>query len=224
LRVNKKPRLTWVLHHAEAYFFCLMLCLIARPSRFQFSIRNLISIRGRVCSGFPARPAVWPGLSVHPLAPHPSMHTPSLSHFLFPHNNFPLPLFHLPGPRCDPVDGCRRSSDRKVSFPSDLLSPSFPFPFPLPCTRPTPAWLPRARSSRPRHDSLSAAPSGLSSLARGPHAPARLPRTRRSRPRRGSLPTLGRLPRAAPGAALASHPRPTPSRSPRRSPVRSPSA
>jgi hypothetical protein len=25
--------LTWVLHHAEAFFFCLMLCLIARSSR-----------------------------------------------------------------------------------------------------------------------------------------------------------------------------------------------
>jgi hypothetical protein len=26
---KQKPKLTWVLHHAEAYFFCLMLCFIA---------------------------------------------------------------------------------------------------------------------------------------------------------------------------------------------------
>jgi hypothetical protein len=25
----KKPMLTWVLHHAESYFFCLMSCLVA---------------------------------------------------------------------------------------------------------------------------------------------------------------------------------------------------
>jgi hypothetical protein len=30
---KQKPKLTWVLHHAEVYFFCLMLCLIARPPR-----------------------------------------------------------------------------------------------------------------------------------------------------------------------------------------------
>jgi hypothetical protein len=29
---EQKPKLTWVLHHTEAYFFCLMWCLIARPS------------------------------------------------------------------------------------------------------------------------------------------------------------------------------------------------
>jgi hypothetical protein len=30
--------LTWLLHHAEAYFFCLMLCLIACPSHFGFRL------------------------------------------------------------------------------------------------------------------------------------------------------------------------------------------
>jgi hypothetical protein len=29
---EQKPKLSWVLHHAEAYFFCLMSCLIARSS------------------------------------------------------------------------------------------------------------------------------------------------------------------------------------------------
>jgi hypothetical protein len=76
----------------------------------------------------PARPGPWRT----PLVPHlPPMCAPSLSlsHFLFPHNNFPLPLFHLLCPRCDPVDGCRRSSDPEVSSPL-LSSPSFP---PSPC-------------------------------------------------------------------------------------------
>jgi hypothetical protein len=53
-----------------------------------------------------------------PCAPSPL----SLSHFLFRRSNFPLPLFHLPCPRCDPVDGCRQSSSPEVSFPSPLLS------------------------------------------------------------------------------------------------------
>jgi hypothetical protein len=29
---KQKPKLTWVWHHAGAYFCCLMLCLIARSS------------------------------------------------------------------------------------------------------------------------------------------------------------------------------------------------
>jgi hypothetical protein len=91
---KQKPRLTWVLHHAEAYFFCLMLCLIARLSRFRFLIRDLISISGRACSGFSVRLAVWPnprsgpargltqpGPGTRPLVPHPHARPLSLSHF-----------------------------------------------------------------------------------------------------------------------------------------------
>jgi hypothetical protein len=33
---KQKPKLTWVLHRAEAHLFCLMLCLITRPSHFGF--------------------------------------------------------------------------------------------------------------------------------------------------------------------------------------------
>jgi hypothetical protein len=29
---KQKPKLTWVMHHAEAYFFCLMSCLIVSSS------------------------------------------------------------------------------------------------------------------------------------------------------------------------------------------------
>jgi hypothetical protein len=57
-RVNKKPKLTWVLHHAEAYFFCLMLCLIARSSRLASDfVRNCNPVSGRACSGLPSRPS-----------------------------------------------------------------------------------------------------------------------------------------------------------------------
>jgi hypothetical protein len=33
LACKQKPKLTWVLHHAGAFFCCLMFYLIARPSR-----------------------------------------------------------------------------------------------------------------------------------------------------------------------------------------------
>jgi hypothetical protein len=40
------------------------------------------------------------------------------------------PLFHLICPRCDLVDGCRRSSDPKVSFVGDRYPPG-----PLECQK-----------------------------------------------------------------------------------------
>jgi hypothetical protein len=81
---------------------------------------------------------------VAPLAPPSPMRPSSLFHFLFPRSNFPL--FHLPCPRCDPVDGCLRSSNPEVSTPSPLLSL-----LPLsPCARPH-AWpLGAALSGPPR--------------------------------------------------------------------------
>jgi hypothetical protein len=73
------------------------------------------------------------------------------------------PLFHLLCPRCDPVDGCHRSSDPKVSFPSPSSLPPFPYLSPtrgpsprLPAHAPFPKRLrappeaaPRARSAWP---------------------------------------------------------------------------
>jgi hypothetical protein len=146
---------------------------------FRFSIRGLILISGRACSGFSAWSAVRPGLRpdlARPLAraptsPHvrPSL---SLSHFLFPCSNFlSLTSTSLPPscPRCDPVDGYRRLSDPKVSFPSPLLAPSFPFP--LPCARPSPP------GGSPRRGPLVWPPGG--SPWHGPvRAPARAAHSR----------------------------------------------
>jgi hypothetical protein len=54
---------------------------------------------------------------------------PSLFHFCFPCSNFlslsPTSLIP-PCPRCDPVDGYRRSSNPKVSFPSPSSLPPSP--------------------------------------------------------------------------------------------------
>jgi hypothetical protein len=72
-----------------------------------------------------------------------------------------------PCPWCDPMDGYRRSSDPKVSFPSPFLSPSFPFP--LPSARPSPLAPLEACSRR----SLAARPRGA---ARRRGSPWRSPR------------------------------------------------
>jgi hypothetical protein len=135
-------------------------------------------------------------------APFP-MHAPSPLPliFLFLHNNFPLPLFHLLCPRCDPVDGCRRSSDPNMSFLSPLLSPSLPFsllvraaPLPLPLGG-APAPSPIRRLIRPL-------PAGA--------WPSRLP--------------VCRLVRPLPAGAWPSRPRAWPSARPRRGPCSSPGA
>jgi hypothetical protein len=169
---------------------------------FRFSIRNLIPICGRACSGFSARPAVRPD-PTWPLAPPPPPCAPPLlsTSFSFPAQQLPLPLFHLLFPRCDLVGGCRRSSDPKVSFLSPLLSPSLPFsllvraaPLPLPLGG-APAPSPIRRLIRPL-------PAGA--------WPSRLP--------------VCRLVRPLPAGAWPSRPRAWPSARPRRGPCSSPGA
>jgi hypothetical protein len=74
-----------------------------------------------------ARPRRAPG------APPPCTPPPPLPLiFPFPHNNFPLPLFHFSPPPLALggilVSGCRRSSSLEVSFPSFALSSPLPPP------------------------------------------------------------------------------------------------
>jgi hypothetical protein len=39
---KQKPKLTWVLHHDGAFLCCLMLCLIARPTRLVSDFDSLL--------------------------------------------------------------------------------------------------------------------------------------------------------------------------------------
>jgi hypothetical protein len=70
---------------------------------FRFSIRDLIPISGRACSGFRlgprlglARDLTQPGPWRVPLAPHlPPRALPLSISFLFPAQQLPLPLSHI---------------------------------------------------------------------------------------------------------------------------------
>jgi hypothetical protein len=44
---KQKSKLTRLLYHAEAYLFCLMWCMIARSSHFDFRLAIYFSIRGK---------------------------------------------------------------------------------------------------------------------------------------------------------------------------------
>jgi hypothetical protein len=90
---KQKPKLTLVLHHAEAYFFCLMIVFnhASVSPHFRILIRNWFSISGRACCGFSARDATQPSLAPpmawHPWRPH-TPHAPPLSlSFGFPRSN-----------------------------------------------------------------------------------------------------------------------------------------
>jgi hypothetical protein len=122
IECKQRPKLTWVLHHAEAYFFFLFLCLIARSSRFSFRFTFFFRLVVVRAVGFwpargPARDPTQPG----PWRPHTPMRAPSLSlSFCFPcSNSLSLSSTSLPPPcpRCDPVDGYRRLLHPKVSSP-----------------------------------------------------------------------------------------------------------
>jgi hypothetical protein len=161
---------------------------------FRFSILDLFSISGRACSGSPAQPAVWPGpwpdpaLVRAPWRLTPPMRPSSLSHFPFPRNNFPLPLFHLLCRRYDPVDGCRRSSSPEVSspFPTPLLSLSLsprrrvwpPGRLPALALAPSPGATPPRLAVPPPRDPILAVPSARSRGAqRVPVRAVTFPRT-----------------------------------------------
>jgi hypothetical protein len=136
---KEKPNLTLVPHHAETHFFCLMLCLIARPSRFGFRFTVCFWLLAVCAVDFrpgprsgpargltrpdPARPlARAPGA---PTSPHARPLSPS--HF-FPRSNFHLLLFHLSStPFALGVIRWTVASDRRIPRWAPL-----PFPSPLP--------------------------------------------------------------------------------------------
>jgi hypothetical protein len=136
---TQKPKLTWVMHHVKAYFFCLMSCLIACSSHLVLDFDSHVvsdmwsrvswaSVRARDPAwSSPARP--WPRA---PSAP-PPMCAPPLPLYLicFPRattssnlSPTPLPpLLHLLCPRCDPASGCCDHPSPKVSPTSLSLFP-----------------------------------------------------------------------------------------------------
>jgi hypothetical protein len=98
---EQKPKLSWVLHHAEAYFFCLMSCLIVRLYCLvaDFVSRLVSDLWLCVSWDFDSRRDPACPLACAPLAPLPTpcVRAPSLLS-LSPHSIFPaqqLPLLHL---------------------------------------------------------------------------------------------------------------------------------
>jgi hypothetical protein len=93
---KQKPKLSWVLHHAEAYFlsdvvFNREFCLVS----FQISFRDWFLICGCACRGILTHDTTQPGpaqpwLARHGApAPSPMRPLPSLpfSHSIFPRSN-----------------------------------------------------------------------------------------------------------------------------------------
>jgi hypothetical protein len=68
---KQKPKLSWVLHHAETYFFCLMIVFdrASVSSRFGFRSAIGIPISGCVCRGISTHDATQPG-SAQPNSAH----------------------------------------------------------------------------------------------------------------------------------------------------------
>jgi hypothetical protein len=99
---KQKPKLSWVLHHGEAYFFSLMSCLIACSPRLVSDFDSQLDSDQWLCVPWdfdPRRDLAQPGPGRAPLAPAPaSPHVPppslslSLIQFLPAQQ---LPLFHL---------------------------------------------------------------------------------------------------------------------------------
>jgi hypothetical protein len=96
-----KLKLSWVLHHVESYFFCLMLCLIVCLPSLVLDFVSRLDSNLWLCASWvfvpwcgPARP--WPARPWRP-CPSPFTRPPPFSPFSA-HSIFPaqqLPLLHL---------------------------------------------------------------------------------------------------------------------------------
>jgi hypothetical protein len=115
---KQKPKLSWGLHHAEAYFFLsdVVFNCASVSTRFRFLIRNWTPIRGRVCCGLPSGPRPTPPQRAPAGAPHnppPCVPPLPLSHLVSLAATPSLPpLSHLLA-LGDPLDGYRRILDPK---------------------------------------------------------------------------------------------------------------
>jgi hypothetical protein len=182
------------------HIFCLMLCLIAHPSRLVLNFDLLLDSDQWSCvlwASVPTRDPAQPDPTqlgpARPLVPHTPMRAPSLS---LSHSipraatsspSLP-PLLHLFA-LGDPVDGYRRILDPKVSSPFPVSLP--PSPFLPPCAR-CPRPYPSSRSPRgPSPLPLGAATRPVPTPRRGSAWPPYLPSARQ----RGPLPLP--LPRGA---------------------------
>jgi hypothetical protein len=130
---------------------------------FRFSIRVFLSISGRACSGFSARPGMRPD-PAQPLAPHlpHAPHVPLSISFLFPAQQLPSPsLIPLALGVIRWTVATIIEPRGELPLPPPLSLPSLPSP----CARPSrgpPWWRPFPAAPRP-------------SLAAPPHAPSPRP-------------------------------------------------
>jgi hypothetical protein len=124
--------LTWLLHHAEAYFFCLMLYPIACLSRFSF--RFVVSIWLDVNES-----ELWVVGPAWPLACpwRPSPHAPPFSLILFSRVATSLSLSSTsPCPRCDFGEQLSPIIEPRGELPPPLSS--LPLLLPSPYVQPLP--------------------------------------------------------------------------------------
>jgi hypothetical protein len=201
---KQKPKLSWVLHHAEAYFFCLMSCSIACLSSLVSGFVLRLDSDQCLCVlwDFDPRPGLarpWPARPWRPCPP-PCAPCISLTHSIFPRTT-PSPHLSLSSPLCPRCsgDGYRRIWIPKVSSPPPSLFLFLPFPSLLaPPSSPLRVRAPGALACGPLTPRVAPRPPAAQPLvqpARLPAPPGTAPRHPR---RRGSPGPL----RAVPGARL----------------------
>jgi hypothetical protein len=185
-----KTKVSWVLHHAEAYFSWSDVVISRVFVSFCFGFRFVIGLRWWSCVSW-----VWirglakPG-SARPSPDHAPLALPMRAppppdpfvSFDFSRAITSLSLFHLslsPRGALGFGDGDRRSLDPRGELPLSLsLSLSLPHPFflpawPLPCALPSPARAPSPRAPPPRRRASPRRPAPSPRVAPSPAVPSR---------------------------------------------------